>query len=146
MGDSMKMFIIIKLLSLIIIIFLIIYKRYFKNCYYVIINRGKVDFKELFDSQYSINSLYVELKKRNISSINYIDYCMVDRRGNIHLFVGDKFYPIPLIIDGVIDEDSLMQINKSKNWLEKIIDDENLCINNIIYSFYKNNEIIFIKR
>ena len=62
----MNLFIINILLSLIIIIFLIIYKRYFKNNYYVIINRGKVDFKELLNSKYSINSLYFELKKRNI--------------------------------------------------------------------------------
>lgn len=142
----MKIFIINILLSLIIIIFLIIYKRYFKNNYYVIINRGKVDFKELLNSKYSINSLYFELKKRNINSICYVDYCFVDRRGKINLFVSDNFYPIPLIIDGVIDDDSLMQINKSRDWLETIIDDHDLCINNIIYSFYKNNEIIFIKR
>ena len=140
-------FIIERLLSLIIIILFIFYKYYKSfNDYYVIINRGKIDFKELFNSKYSIGRLYLELKKRNISSINYVDYGFIDKKKKIHLFVGDSYYPLPIIVDGKVDVDSLFQINKDKEWLVDLLNDEGIYLENIIYSFYKNNEIIFIKR
>ena len=111
----------------------------------VFINRGIINFHELIKSHYSYNDLLYSLKKRGISNQNMVDYCI--KVGNdIVVFGKNNFlnYPISLIVDGKILRDNLLSINKSNEWLDRKINENNLELNDINYAYYKNSRIFFI--
>ena len=55
-------------------------------------------------------------------------------------------YPMPLIVEGDIQEETLKNINKSKEWLVNKIHSKGMLINNIFYCFYKNNKVYIITK
>ena len=53
---------------------------------------------------------------------------------------------MPLIIDGIIQYETLADINKSKEWLYKILKNEKTELDKVFYAFYKNNKCFIIKK
>lgn len=114
----------------------------------VIINRGKVNFKEMVKQRYNLDDLLTQLRSKSIRSIEEVDYAILENNGRLSVFTKGKTdtYPLPLILDGVIDEDALRQLNKNMEWLKKVIRKEHVDINNIFYGFYKDEKIYVIKK
>ena len=54
-------------------------------------------------------------------------------------------YPLPVIIDGKIQDDVLIQINKSRDWLEDSLKKEGYLLEDIFYGFYRNKKLFLIK-
>ena len=57
----------------------------------------------------------------------------------------DKNYPLPVILDGKVDEDVLLQIGKDKDWLSEALREENLKQEEVFYGFYRDGEMFLIK-
>ena len=115
----------------------------------VIINRGKINFKEMLKQRYNIDDLLVQLRTQSIKSIEEVDYAILEVNGKLSIFKkddSDKTYPLPIIINGVLDEETLMQINKSEKWLNKELRNRKIEINNIFYCFYQNNSLYIIEK
>ena len=114
----------------------------------VIINRGKVNFKEMVKQRYSLDDLLSGLRDKSIRSIEEVDYAILENNGRLSIFTkgSSTTYPLPLIQDGVIDEDALRQLGKDINWLKKIISKERVNLANIFYGFYKKDQIFIIKK
>ncbi len=113
----------------------------------VIINRGKINFKEMLAERYNIEDLLMELRNQGIRSIEEVDYAILEVSGRLSVFLkseGDS-YPLPLIVDGKVSEDVLYQLGKNKNWLNDVLRDEGVREEDVFYAFYKENEIFFIK-
>ena len=55
-------------------------------------------------------------------------------------------YPMPLIIDGVINYQTLVDIKKDKLWLMKMLKNEHTSLEQVFYAFYKNNKCFIIKK
>lgn len=113
----------------------------------VIISRGKLNFKELVKNDLNLNYLLLELKKKKIKNLEEVELAfftnhelIVFKRNN------NVVYPIPIIVDGVIFEDTLKQINKNRKWLYDNLHDKNITLENIIYGFYKNDQIVLIQK
>mgnify|MGYP000051876994 FL=1 len=53
---------------------------------------------------------------------------------------------MPLILDGVIQYETLNDINKNKEWLMKILKSENVNLDKVFYAFYKNNKCFIIRK
>ena len=53
---------------------------------------------------------------------------------------------MPLIIEGDIQEETLKNINKDKEWLVNKIHNKGLLIKDVFYSFYKNNKVYIINK
>ena len=53
---------------------------------------------------------------------------------------------MPLILDGVIDKESLNNINKSNDWLKNELVKKRILLNDVFYAFYKNQKIYIIKK
>lgn len=51
-------------------------------------------------------------------------------------------FPLPLIVEGKIEYDTLNLLDKDLNWL---LDNINTDIENVFYGFYKENNIYIIK-
>ena len=92
----------------------------------LIIKDGKINFKEMERQRYSIDDLLTQIRDKGIKSLDEIEYAVLENNGNLSTFLYDnkKIYPMPLIIDGVIQYDTLNDINKNKIWLTKILKEE----------------------
>ena len=114
----------------------------------VIINRGKVNFKEMLKQRYNLDDLLVELRSKGIKSIEEVDYAILEISGRLSVFKKNdenERYPLPLILNGKVDEDVLIQIDKDEEWLDKTLKDEGYLLEDVFYGFYKDDEIYLIK-
>lgn len=115
----------------------------------VIINRGRINFKEMIKQRYNIDDLLTQLREKHIRSIEEVDYAVLETSGKLSVFKkeGKLFgeYPMPLILDGEIDYDTLRQIDKEKDWLIDTLNKENINLEDIFYAFYRNKKLFLIK-
>ena len=111
----------------------------------ILINRGIINFNNLIKENMTYNNLLFSLKKKGINNPSMVDYCI--KRGNNLIVIPKSMigeYPISIIVDGKIIKDNLFSINKTKEWLDKKIKDNNLSLININYAYYKDKNIYFI--
>lgn len=116
----------------------------------LIINRGKINYKEMKKQRYSLDDLLLELRNKEIKDISDVEYAILENNGNLNIFkyevINDNYYPFPLVIDGVIQYDTLDNIGKSDEWLIKYLNKKEIFLDEIFYAFYKNNKIYIISR
>ena len=98
--------------------------------------------------RYSLDDLLLELRNKEIKNINDVEYAILENNGNLNIFkyevIKDNYYPFPLVIDGVIQYDTLNDIDKSDEWLIKYLNKREIFLDEIFYAFYKNNKIYII--
>lgn len=115
----------------------------------VIINKGKINFKEMLRCRYNISDLLTELRKSGIKSIEDVSYAVLETTGNLSVFTKDGMkygdYPLPLILDGEIQELTLKEINKNRKWVLKTLDNKNIKLEDVFYGFYHDEKIFIIK-
>lgn len=113
----------------------------------VIINRGKINFKEMLKQRYNLDDLLTQLREKSIKSIEKVDFAILETSGKLSVFLKsrDKTYPLPLILDGKLDDETLIQIGKDRKWLDKSLKDNNMELKDVFYGFYKNNNLFLIK-
>ena len=115
----------------------------------IIINRGIVNFKEMTKQRYNIDDLLKALRDKSIKSLEEVDFALLENNGSLSVFTKDKeegLYPLPLIIEGKILEDTLKQIKKDKKWLLSKLELENYQLEEVFYAFYRNNNLFLIKK
>jgi len=115
----------------------------------VMINRGVVNFKEMVRQRYNIDDLLTQLREQHVRTIEEVDYAILESSGKLSVFKkrDNKFgdYPLPLILDGEVQQDTLVQIKKNEKWIEKTLKEEGLKIEDVFYAFYKNKGLYLIK-
>ncbi len=112
----------------------------------VIIKAGKVCFKEMTKLRYSLDDLISQLRDKGIKSIEEVDYAVLENSGTLSVFPKEKNYPMPIILDGVIDYEVLKEIHKDKTWIYRILASENVNLEDVFYAFYSNDKTYIIKR
>lgn len=117
----------------------------------VIIDRGRLNIKEMVKQRYSINDLLLAIREKNIKSIDEVDYAVLETNGKLSIFKKGilkkhKEYPLPLIIDSEVNEDALKSISKSRRWLIGELESSNTSLEDILYAFYKKNKIYVVKK
>lgn len=116
----------------------------------LIINKGKVCFEEMQKQRYNLEDLLAQLREQGIKSIEEVDYAILETNGKLSIFkVSDdkkRLYPLPLILDGRVETNTLKEINKTKEWLYKELKKEQIELEDIFYGFYKNKKIYIINK
>lgn len=114
----------------------------------LIVQDGKLNVKEMIKQRYSLDDLLLSLRENQISGLNEVDYAILETNGRLSIFKKDKkgIYPLPVIIDGIVDNDALLNINKTNVWLNKVLNDNNLGIKDILYAFYKKNKLYIVRK
>ncbi len=114
----------------------------------VIVNRGKVNFREMKRIRYNLDDLLCQLRGQSIKSLAEIDYAILETNGKLSVFKNEKDhqYPLALILDGTIEEDVLFEIHKTKEWLMRELEKQNLLLENIFYGFYQDNHLFIIEK
>lgn len=115
----------------------------------VIINHGVINYKEMIKQRYSLDDLLVSLRQASIKSIEDVEYAFLESNGKLsifkyNLFKTDSAYPAPIIVDGVIQENTLKNIRKTKIWIKLYLRKQNINLEDIFYAFYKNGKIYTI--
>lgn len=112
----------------------------------VIINKGKINFKEMIKLRYTLDDLISQLREQGVKSIEEVGYAVLEKNGKLSVFKEKNNYPMPLILDGQIDFKTLKEIGKDEMWLYKLIKERNIELENIFYAFYKSDETYIIKK
>ncbi len=116
----------------------------------IIIKKGVINFKNMVEQRYTLDDLLLQLREKDVRSIDEVDYAILEINGKLSVFKKDdkdkKTYPLPIILDGVVDFDNLYSINKTKKWLLDILISKNIKISEVFYAFSKSGELFIIKQ
>ena len=113
-----------------------------------IIEKGKLNYKELVKQRYNLEDLLTQLRAREIKSLEDVDYAILETSGKLSVFQkkkGRNIYPLAVILDGVIQEETLKAIKRNKEWLEEMLEVRNVNLEDVFYGFYKNHQLFIIK-
>lgn len=112
----------------------------------VIIKNGKLNFEAMKKLRYSLDDLITQLREKSIKSIEEVNYAVLENNGKLSIFEKETEYPLPIIIDGQIDYKVLKDMNKDKNWINKLLKKHDIKLDNIFYAFYTKNKTYIIKK
>ena len=114
----------------------------------LIMKNGNINFKEMEKQTYNLEDLLTQVRDKGIKSLDEVEYAILENNGKLSIFLKDdkNVYPMPLIIDGVINYQTLVDIKKDKLWLMKMLKNEHTSLEQVFYAFYKNNKCFIIKK
>ena len=112
----------------------------------IIIKNGKINFSEMSKLRYSLDDLLQQLRLNGVKSIDKVKYAILENNGELSIFNDDSDYPLPLILDGVIDYEVLNEIDKDYNWIINILKSKKLSLDEVFYAFYTNGKTFIIKK
>ena len=115
----------------------------------VIISNGKLNFSEMKKQKYNLNDLLLQLRDKGIRTIEEVDYAILETNGKLSVFQkqddNNNVFPLPLVLDGIIEENNLKFINKTRKWLNNELSKNKINLDNIFYAFYKDDDIYVIE-
>lgn len=117
----------------------------------LIIVNGKINYHEMVKQRYSMDDLLLSLRQKEIRNIEDVEYAFLEPNGKLSVFKYNFFriksaYPMPLIVDGTIQDKALKYIHKTKVWLERELEKKKLNVKDVFYAFYKSGKIYLVKR
>ena len=117
----------------------------------LIIVNGKINYHEMVKQRYSMDDLLLSLRQKEIRNIEDVEYAFLEPNGKLSIFKYNFFkiksaYPMPLIVDGTIQDKALKYIHKTKVWLERELEKKKLNVKDVFYAFYKGGKIYLVKR
>ena len=116
----------------------------------LIIKNGKINYKEMLKQKYNLDDLLVQIREKGYRSIEEVEYAILENNGTLSVFNYDKSkrqtpLPLPLILDSSIQIDTLKILNKDKEWVYRLLREQNIDIKEVFYAFYKDKNIFIIK-
>ncbi len=113
----------------------------------LLINRGKIDIKELKRLRINIDDLSEELRMSGYSTVAEVEYAILETNGEISIIPKSNLRPLcasdigiqvesaslhkNIIKDGKIDKISLKEIGRDENWLKKVLSSEQTTLNKV---------------
>ena len=116
----------------------------------LIIDKGKICINEMMKQRYTLEDLLLELRNNGIKNIKDVEFAILENNGKLNIFkydnkLKDNYFPFPLILDGVIQYETLKYLNKSDEWLVKHLNKKGVFLDEVFYGFYKDDNIYIIK-
>ena len=117
----------------------------------LIINKGKINYKEMVKQRYTLDDLLLELRYKSIKSIEDVEYAILENNGKLSIFKYNFLKlntttPFPIILDGVIQKDTLKYLKKNEKWVYELLEKERVVLQDVSYAFYKNKKTFIIKQ
>ena len=113
-----------------------------------IIKNGKINYKEMINQKYSLEDLLSQIREKGYRSIEEIEYAILENNGMLSIFeyAGKKSpFPMPIILDGEIQSDTLKHLKRDDNWVLMILQKRNINLGDVFYAFYKDRSVFVIK-
>lgn len=93
----------------------------------IIIDRGKIDEHAMRTQRYNYDDLMTQLRDKNVERIADVSYAILEPTGKLSVFTKDgpnKMIELPLIVDGIVQNEQLEKIGKDREWLEQKLEKE----------------------
>lgn len=115
----------------------------------MIIDNGKVNFKEMIKQRYNLEDLLTQLRARNVKCLDEVEYAILETSGKLSVFTKDANnsgpYPLPIVLDGKIQTGTLKSLKKKEKWLYELLESKKVKLDDIFYAFYKDKQLFIIK-
>ncbi|KMK75719.1 DUF421 domain-containing protein [Alkalihalobacillus pseudalcaliphilus] len=94
----------------------------------VLINAGKIDEHEMRKQRYNFDDLLMQLRQNKVSKVSDVEFAILEPSGKLSVIEKDKKdkqsnhkpkLPLPIILDGKIQDDNLEQIGKTPLWVRQ---------------------------
>ena len=96
--------------------------------------------------RYSLDDLITQLREQGIKSIEEVNYAVLENDGKLSVFESTTDYPLPIIVDGVVDYEVLRDLKKDRKWVDKLLREHNIKLDNVFYAFYTKKNTFIIKK
>lgn len=117
-----------------------------------IIKNGRINYNEMIRQKYNLDDLLVQLREKGFRNIEDIEYAILENNGTLSVFEYSKNglikkspLPMPIILDGKIQYDTLREMDRDDSFIYKILDKKKIRLCDIFYAFYKDKNIFVIK-
>lgn len=101
----------------------------------ILIKNGEIMEKEMAKHRYNMADLLLQLREKNVESIADVDYAILETSGKLSVMLKEgakpltktdmgmsstetAHLPIPLIVDGKVQDEGLAEIGKTRFWLK----------------------------
>lgn len=115
----------------------------------IIIKEGHINYKEMLKQRYSLDDLLVQIRDKGFKSLEEVEYAILENNGCLSVFGyvnKNKYLPLPIILDGKVQKDTLKYLDKDEEWIDNILTKKDVKLENIFYAFYKDKNIFIIKQ
>lgn len=115
-----------------------------------IIKNGRINYREMVRQKYNLDDLLTQLREKGYRNIEDIEYAILENNGTLSVFeYGNKKIdsplPMPIILDGKIQYDTIHNMNKKEEFVKDILKEKKIELRDVFYAFYKNKNIFIIK-
>jgi uncharacterized membrane protein YcaP (DUF421 family) len=107
----------------------------------ILINRGKLQEQEMKSTRYNLDDLLIQLREKSIANVADVEFAILEPSGKLSVFTktdkehdtkedlfGDhieyKGLPLPVILDGKVQDDNLQKLGKTRFWLKNKIQEK----------------------
>ena len=129
----------------------------------ILINKGKLDRRELSKNRISLDELISELRQKAVADISEVEYAIIEQNGKITVIPKAQYSPpkaadlglLPketglchiLVSDGHIDKHGLKTMQKSPKWLQDILRKNKVKVKDVfLLTLNDNDNLTLIKK
>lgn len=112
----------------------------------VIIKNGKLIFSTMSKLRYSLDDLVTSLREHGVKSVEEVNYAILENDGKLSIFPKELEYPMPIILDGVLQREVLKEIGKDEIWISRILKQKRVELKDVFYAFYTSEKTFIITR
>lgn len=117
-----------------------------------IVKHGKINYNEMIRQKYNLDDLLVQLREKGFRNIEEVEYAILENNGTLSVFEYNKNklikkspLPMPIVLDGKIQYDTLREMDRDDSFIYKMLDDKKVEVSEIFYAFYKDKSLYVIK-
>ena len=116
----------------------------------IIIHDGQINQKTMKKERYSIDDLMSQIRDKDLCSPEEVAFAILENNGNLSVLPKKKCkvrHPDPLISDGKINKEALIEIEKDEEWLKKELQKEGVNgIEEVFLCLWQKSGMYVIKR
>ncbi|NBI29745.1 DUF421 domain-containing protein [Chengkuizengella marina] len=104
----------------------------------MIIKNGRLNRKAMKNQRYNLDDLLLQLRHKNITDMRDVEFAILETNGNLSVIKKENLnsnkdhtvniryegLPVPLIMDGKVQDDHLEKINKTRFWLKNKLQEQ----------------------
>ena len=113
-----------------------------------LVRKGKLDQSELARLRISIDEFLAELRQKDISDLSDVDYAILEDNGKLSVIQkGGNGFSHPLVVDGELVDDEIMQYGVTKERIQEILSSKGLSLSEVfLFTADDKGNTLLIKR